>query len=253
MNEGLKISALIVDDEPAARLQIRNLLAAHTDVEVVRECRNGYEAIDAVAELAPDLMFLDERMPEIDGFAVLERIDKSSRPLVVFVTVDRQFAVKAFEVEPVDYLLKPVGQERFDEAMRRVKDRLAAARAAREVAAARPRSSYCEVIYLHDTGGHIFVLHTDEIEWIEAEEHYVRFHGARKFPLLRGKISALEAELDPRVFVCVHRSYIVRFKLITKINYDSKHKSWVVLRDGAEVPLSKTGYEKLLALRKKTP
>jgi two-component system LytT family response regulator len=251
MSEGVKVRALIVDDEPAARLAIRNLLKAHPDVEVIRECGNGYEALDAVSELDPDLMFLDEVMPEIDGFAVLARLDKASRPLVVFVTAHEQFALRAFEVEPVDYLLKFPDQERFDEALRRVRDRLAARRAGRD-AEAQPRSSYREAIYLHDTGGHIVVVHTDEIEWIEAEEHYVKIHGARKFPLLREKISTLEAGLDPRVFVPVHRSYVVRFKLITDINYDSKHKSWVVLRDGTQVPLSRTGYEKLLALRGKS-
>jgi two-component system LytT family response regulator len=247
MTKSSKIRALIVDDEPEGRLGIRNLLATHTDVEVVRECRNGYEALEGVAELTPDLMFLDEVMPEIGGFDVLERLDKASRPLVVFVTAFRKFAVRAFEFGPVDYLLKFPDQERFDEAMRRVKDRLTAGREGVETSV-KPHSRYCEVIYLRDTGEHIFVLHADEIEWIEAEEHYVKFHCARKLPLLREKISTLEAELDPREFVCVHRSYIVRFKLITEIYYDSKHKSHVLLRDGTEVPLSKTGYEKLLAL-----
>jgi two-component system LytT family response regulator len=245
LTKGTIIRALIVDDEPAARLQIRNLLATHSDVEVVRECGNGYEALDAVAELSPDLMFLDEKMPEIDGITVLKRLDRASRPLVIFVTAYRKFAVQAFEVEPVDYLLKPPDQERFDEAMRRVRDRLAARR---EETAAKPASRYREVIYLPDAGGHIFLLHTEEIEWIEAKEHYVKIHGARKFPLLREKISTLEDELDPLVFVRISRSHIVRFKLISEMNYDSKHKSWVVLRDGTKVPLSKPGYEKLLAL-----
>lgn len=249
MIEDLKIRALIVDDEPAARLQLRNLLKTHPDVEVVRECGNGYEALDAVAEHAPDLMFLDERMPEIDGFAVLERLDKASRPLVVFVTAYEQYALKAFEVEPIDYLLKFPDQERFDEALRRVKDRLVAMKGGRE-AAAKPESAYRQDIYLHDTGGRIFVLHTDEIDWIEAEEHYVQLRGARKFPLLREKISSLEAKLDPRLFVRIHRSYIVRFRLIDEIHYACKHESWVVLRDRTRLPLSKTGYDKLLALGK---
>lgn len=251
MSKALKVRALIVDDEPDGRLQIRGLLKAHPDVDVVRECCNGYEALDAAVELAPDLMFLDEVMPEMDGFAVVERLDKASRPLVVFVTAHPEFALKAFDLEPVHFLLKPPDQERFDEAMRRVKERLGAERG-REETAAGPDSRYCEAIYLPDAGGHIFVLHTDEIEWIEAEEHYVRIHGARKFPLLRENISTLESELDPSVFVRIHRSHIVRFKLVTDINYDSKHRSWVVLRDGTEVPLSRTGYEKLLALRRKS-
>jgi two-component system LytT family response regulator len=247
VSEAAKIRALIVDDEPDARLQIRGLLAAHADVEVVRECCNGYEALDAVAEHAPDLMFLDEKMPEIDGFAVLERIDKSSRPLVVFVTAYKKFAVRAFDVEPVHFLLKPPDQERFDEAMRRVKDRLAA-RKTSDAAASKPRTLYRQDIDLHDTGGRVFVLHTDEIEWIKAEEHYVQIHGARKFPLLREKISALAAELDPQLFVLVHRSYIVRFKLIDEYHYAPKHESWVVLRDRTRLPMSKPGYQRLLAL-----
>src|ERR1051325_4098622 len=113
--EASKIRALIVDDEPDGRLQVRELLAAHPYVEVVRECSNGYEALDAVAEHAPDLIFLDEVMPEVDGFAVLEHLDKASRPLVVFVTAYPGFALTAFEVEPVHFLLKPPDQERFDE------------------------------------------------------------------------------------------------------------------------------------------
>lgn len=239
--------ALIVDDEPAGRQGIRRLLEAHPDVEVVRECRNGYEALDAVAELAPDLMFLDEVMPEVDGFAVLERLDRASRPLVVFVTGHAQYAVRAFEVEPVDYLLKFPDQERFDEAMRRVRERLAARREEKE-AAERPRTGYRQDIDLHDTGGRVFVLHTDEIEWIKAEEHYVRIHGARKFPLLREKFSTLMAELDPHVFIHISRSYIVRFKLIDEYHYASKKRSWVILRDGTRLPMSKPGYDKLLAL-----
>jgi two-component system LytT family response regulator len=238
----LKIRALIVDDEPPARLQIRNLLKTHADVEVVGECGNGYEALGAVAEHAPDLMFLDEKMPEINGYDVLERLDKASRPLVIFVTVLKKFALKAFNVEPLHYLLKPVDQERFDEALRRAKERLAAKR--RDEGAA----DYPQYFDIRDAGGRFLVVHIDEVDWIEADEHYVQIHGKRKFPLLRWKISSLAEKLNPHVFVRIHRSYIVKFKLIDEFRYVCKHESWVVMRDGKKLPLSKTGYEKLQSL-----
>jgi two-component system LytT family response regulator len=243
MSEASKIRALIVDDEPDARLQIRGLLAAHADVVVVRECCNGYEAIDAVAEHAPDLMFLDEKMPELDGFAVLERIDKASRPLVVFVTAYKKFAVRAFDVEPVHYLLKPLDEERFDEAMRRVKDRLAARRAGGETP---QRPSYLENILVTE-GGRSFIIKVSEIDWIKAWGKYSVIQGAHKWPMMTKQISDLEAELDPRVFVRIHRSFIVKFDLIAEVQYVSKHRSWVVLRDGTRLPMSETGHKKLTA------
>lgn len=243
MNEASRIRALIVDDEPDARLQIRNLLATHSDVEVVRECSNGYEALDAVAEHAPDLMFLDEKMPELDGFAVLERIDKTLRPLVVFVTAYKKFAVRAFDVEPVHYLLKPLDEERFDEAMRRVKDRLAARRASGETPR---RPAYLENILITE-GGRSFIIKVKEIDWIKAWGKYSVLQGAHKWPMMTKQISDLEAELDPRVFVRIHRSFIVKFDLIAEVQYVSKHKSWVVLRDGTRLPMSETGHKKLTA------
>lgn len=245
MSEAPRIRALIVDDEPDARLQIRGLLAAHTDVEVVRECCNGYEAVEAVARHAPDLMFLDEVMPEIDGFAVLERIDKASRPLVVFVTAYKKYAVRAFDVEPVHFLLKPTDQERFDEAMRRVKDRLAARRAGAETLQ-KPAPGYRENILITE-GGRSFIVKVSEIDWIKAWGKYSIIQGAQKWPLMSRQISDLEAELDPRVFVRIHRSFIVRFDLIAEVQHVSKHKSWVVLRDGTRLPMSETGHRKLTA------
>lgn len=245
MSEASKIRALIVDDEPDARLQIRGLLAAHADVEVVRECCNGYEAVEAVAEHAPDLMFLDEKMPELDGFAVLERIDKASRPLVVFVTAYSKFAVRAFDVEPVHYLLKPLDEERFDEAMRRVKDRLAARRAGGEPLR-RPAPRYLEHLLITE-GGRGFIIKVEEIDWIKAWGKYSVIQGAHKWPMMTRQISDLEAELDPRLFVRIHRSFIVKFELIAEVQYVSKHKSWVVLRDGTRLPMSETGHKKLAA------
>jgi two-component system LytT family response regulator len=245
MSEASKIRALIVDDEPDARLQVRGLLAAYADVEVVGECANGYEALDAVAEHAPDLMFLDEKMPELDGFAVLERIDRAARPLVVFVTAYKKFAVRAFDVEPVHYLLKPLDEERFDEAMRRVKDRLAARRAGGEPPV-KPAPSYLENILITE-GGRSLIIKVGEIDWIKAWGKYSVIQGAHKWPMMTKQISDLEAELDPRVFVRIHRSFIVKFDLIAEVQYVSKHKSWVVLRDGTRLPMSETGHKKLAA------
>jgi two-component system, LytTR family, response regulator len=245
VSEAAKIRALIVDDEPDARLQVRGLLAAYADVEVVGECSNGYEAIDAVAAHAPDLMFLDEKMPELDGFGVLERIDPASRPLVVFVTAHTEFAVRAFDVEPVHYLLKPLDEERFDEAMRRVKDRLAARRAGGETQP-KPAPSYLENILITE-GGRSLIIKVGEVDWIKAWGKYSVIQGAHKWPMMTKQISDLEAELDPRVFVRIHRSFIVKFDLIAEVQYVSKHKSWVVLRDGTRLPMSETGHRKLAA------
>lgn len=251
MSGAAKIRALIVDDEPDARLQVRGLLAAHPDVEVVRECCNGYEALDAVAQHAPDLMFLDEKMPELDGFAVLERIDKASRPLVVFVTAYSKFAVRAFDVESVHYLLKPLDEERFDEAMRRVKDRLSARRAGGG-APAGPAPPYRENILVTE-GGRSFIIKVAEVDWIKAWGKYSVIQGAHKWPMMSRQISDLEAELDPRVFVRIHRSFIVRFDLIAEVQHVSRHKSWVVLRNGTRLPMSETGYRKLTARLGATP
>lgn len=247
MTEDVKIRALIVDDEPDARLKIRNLLARHEDVEIVGDCVNGYEAIAAIKEQAPDLVFLDMEMPEIDGFAVLKRIEKDMRPLVIFVTVHKECALQAYDVDPVHFLLKPLDRKRFDEALHRAKLRLSA-RSESEPAPAKIFSGYRKRLLIKTSEGRNFILQADKIEWIEAEGKYVRLHFEGKSPLLREPISNLEAQLDPDKFLLIHRSYIVNIDCIRELQPLFNQKYIVVLRDNTELPLSESGRKKLARL-----
>lgn len=246
MSENLKIRAMIVDDELPARQKIRNLLARHADVEIVCDCVDGYEAIAAIKEHAPDLIFLDVLMSEIDGFDVLERIEEGLRPLVIFVTGRDEYAKPAFDVHAVDFLVKPLAQKRFDEALGQAKTWLASKREKGE-SQHRVGLNYRKLLGFK-SGGRVFFLHTDKIEWIEAEGKYVRLHFEGKSPLLREPISTLEAELDPDKFLLIHRSYIVNINNIRELQSLFNQKYIVVLRDGTELPLSDSGRKKLKRL-----
>ena len=239
MTEDSKIRALIVDDEPDQRLMIRNLLARHADVKIVADCVNGYEAIEAIKEHNPDLMFLDVHMPEIDGFTVLDRIEEALRPMVIFVTGYDKYAKPAFDVHAVDFLLKPLARKRFDEALDQVKTRLASKRE-------KTGSAYRDFLGFK-SGGRVFFLNADKVEWIEAEGKYVRLHFEGKSPLLREAIGSLEAQLDPERFLLIHRSHIVNIRCIRELQSLFNHKYMVVLRDGTELPLSDSGRKKLAA------
>ena len=178
------IRVLIVDDEAPARALLREYLAAHSDVEVVGECMNGFEAVQRIAELDPDLVLLDVQMPKLDGFEVLELLER--RPEVVFITAYDEYALKAFEVHAVDYVLKPVGRERLAEALSRVRERLAVPPAAPPgapealAAAARPPGQFVERLLVKD-GAHVHVIPVDRLDWIEAQDDYVAIaHSERK-------------------------------------------------------------------------
>ena len=239
MAESSTIRALIVDDEPDARLKIRQLLASHPEVEIVADCANGYEAVAAIKEQTPDLVFLDVKMSEIDGFATLDRIDDAARPLVIFVTGHIEYAKPAFDVHAVDFLLKPLARKRFDEALDQVKSRLAARRA-KEPAASTYRSRLG-----FKSEGRVYFLSTDKIEYIKAEGKYVRLYFEGKSPLLREPISVLEARLDPDKFLLIHRSYIVNIDYIRELQALFHQRYVVVMRDGSELPLSDSGRKKL--------
>jgi two-component system LytT family response regulator len=245
MTEELKIRALIVDDELPARQKIRNLLARHADVEIIGDCGDGYEAITAIKEHAPDLIFLDVLMSEIDGFDVLEQIEEGLRPLVIFVTGHDEYAKPAFDVHAVDFLVKPLAQKRFDEALGQARSWLS--KREKEESQHRANSGYRKRLGFK-SGGRIFFLPTDKIEWIEAEGRHVRLHFEGKSPLLREPISTLEAQLDPDKFLPIHRSYIVNIDHIREIQPLFNQKCIVVLRDGTELPLSESGRKKLKRL-----
>jgi two-component system LytT family response regulator len=256
MSVNVKIRVLVVDDEPNARRKIRSLLSSHADVEIIRDCKNGYEAIAAIKEHTPDLVFLDVEMPEIDGFGVLERVEEELRPLVIFVTDYVKYAVKGYDVSPLHFLLKPLDQERFDEALRRARAKLAAGREsdviqhqlARIEAALRATSRHDEYHTIKAGGGRNLPINKKKIDWVAAEEKYIKIHAGGTSYLERGPLKSIEAELDPKIFVLIYRSYIVNINFIKEIRYISKHEHEVVLRDGTRLPLSEAGRKRLAEL-----
>lgn len=266
---GRRIRALVVDDEPLAREGLRVLLAREPDVEVVGECGDGESAAEAIAALRPDLVFLDVQMPEADGFAALCEVD-GEMPLVVFVTAYDEFAIRAFEVHALDYLLKPFDDERFEDALRRAKARLRERRdtalteriarliaerggstggpesTAREGASVSPRearagdaSDYLDRLVVKRAGSVRF-LDVGEIDWIEAADYYVRLHAGEEAYLLRTTMKRLERSLDPAVFFRAHRSFIVRLGYVRELRPDASGEYSVVLLDGTTLSLSRS-------------
>ncbi len=249
-----KIRALVVDDEPLARRRIRRLLARDPDVEVIGECANGYEAISAITEHKPDLLFLDVQMPEVDGFTVLEKVGQRALPFVVFVTAYDQYALKAFEVSAVDYLLKPFDRKRFEKALQRAKTRMSSERGSElnQQTMALLQELRAESRHLGrllvKSAGRAFFLKTEEIDWIEAEGKYVRLHVGRESYLLRDGIGNLEAQLDPKKLLRIHRSTIVNIDRVKEFQPWFNHEYRVVLRDGTELMLSRSCRKKLAEL-----
>jgi two-component system LytT family response regulator len=242
-----KIRALLVDDEDLARHALRDLLKTHPEVEVLGECANGFEAVKAVAEQKPDLIFLDVQMPKLTGFDVLELIGNDIP--VIFVTAYDQHAMRAFEVHAVDYLLKPVGRERFDAALTRAKTRVSEKKPipAELAAAARPAQQFLERVVVRD-GTRVTLIPVAKLDYIEAQDDYVALatHGAKH--LKQQTIASLEAGLDPARFVRIHRSYIVNFERVTRIEPYGKDSRLAILTDGTRLPVSRTGYARLKSL-----
>jgi len=245
-----KIRAVIVDDEELARQVIRELLAPHPEVEVVSECANGFAAVKIVTETKPDLIFLDIQMPKLDGFEVLELIGAASA--IVFVTAYDSYAIRAFEVHAVDYLLKPFGAERFEAALDRAKERLeskapsAAVPATELAASARPPAQYLERIPVRD-GAQVFIIPVSKLDFAEAQDDYVALSAEGKKHLKQQPISSLEAALDPSRFLRIHRSCIVSLERVAKVEPYSKDSHVAVLRNGVQLPVSRAGYARLRA------
>ena len=250
MTDARRIRALIVDDEPLARRRIRRMLARHPEIEIVADSANGREAIAMIRDQSPDLVFLDVQMPELDGFAVLEAIDKEAMPLVIFVTAYDQYALRAFEVYALDYLLKPFDRQRFDKALQRAKARLVNERsdinqrALALLEELRAEKSHVERM-LVKSGGRAFFLKTDEIDWVEAEGKYVRLHVGKESYLVREAISSLEAQLDPKKFLRIHRCSIVNIDRVRELQQWFHNEYRVILRDGTELMLSRSCRKKL--------
>jgi len=226
------IRVLVVDDEPLARRGIRQLLARHRDMTVVGECRDGREAVRAIATLAPDLVFLDIQMPGLDGFAAIRARGANPMPAVVFVTAHDQFAVRAFDVNALDYLVKPLSEARFAATLRRVRQRLRTAGA-----------GGTGLVVPTATGQ--LVLDATEIDWIEARDYYAGVHAGGTRYLVRESLRSLERRLNPAHFVRVHRGAIVRLDRVRELRALPGGGSVVVLRDGARVPVSRRRGERL--------
>ena len=245
------IRVLIVDDESLAREMLREMLQSDRQVVIVGESANGREAVDAIQTHSPDLIFLDVQMPEMDGFEVLEALGKGPIPHVVFVTAYDQYAVRAFEVHALDYLLKPFDQERFDISWQRVRAQVLRDRNGgvdQRILALleelKAGSKYLERLVIK-AGGRIYFLETNEIDWIEAEGNYVSVHSGKKSHLLRETISSLESQLDPKKFVRIHRSSIVRIDRIQELQPWFHGEYRVILNNGTQLTLSRNYRDKL--------
>ena len=241
------LRTIIVDDEELARSVVRELLRAHSEVQVVAECVNGFEAVKAVAEHKPDLLFLDVQMPKLTGFDVLELI--GTNVAVIFVTAYDEFAMKAFEVHAVDYLLKPVGKERLEAALERAKARVGEKMPAPTElsAAARAPGEYAERIVVKD-GTKVTLIPVEKLDYAEAQDDYVGLASEGKKHLKQQTIAGLEASLDPKQFVRIHRSYLVNLERVARIEPYGKDSKLAILSTGARLPVSRTGYARLKEL-----
>ena len=246
------IRALIVDDEPLARERIRDLVDRDPEILVAAECGDGLEAIAAIREYAPDLVFLDVQMPEKSGFDVIEEIGVGQLPVIVFVTAHDDYAVRAFEVSALDYLLKPFDEDRFAKTLERAKAQIRSRKpdefqqrvlSMMEDLRAAPRGLDRLMI---KTGGHLVFLRTEEVDWIEAEGNYVRLHVGDVSHLVRETIQSLDDGLDPRRFLRIHRSTIVNLDRVREIQPLVHGEYRVVLTDGTKLTLSR-GYRDRLA------
>jgi two-component system, LytTR family, response regulator len=243
------LRVLVVDDEALARQVLREYLEALPDVEVVAECANGFEAVKAIAERSPDLVLLDVQMPKLDGFEVLELAGR--RTPVIFVTAYDEFAVRAFDVHAIDYLLKPVSPERVAEALERARARLGLAQEAVPVAelrrAAASPGAAAERILVRD-GTRVHVIDVDDLDFVQAQDDYVCFHAAGKEYLKEQPLAELESVLDPARFVRIHRSFILNIERIARVEPLTRDSRIVILKDGRRLPISRSGYQRLTAL-----
>ncbi|HWR16941.1 MAG TPA: LytTR family DNA-binding domain-containing protein [Terriglobales bacterium] len=254
------IRAVVADDEPLARNRIRRLLSGEKDVEIVAECRNGKEVVEALDHFQPDLLFLDVEMPELDGFGVLEQVGVESMPVVIFVTAYDQYAVQAFETHALDYLLKPFDQERFLKALQRARAQIERSRSgditARLLAMmhdVRPQPAPPSDRLVIKTGGRVVFLKSEEIDWVEAAANYVRIHTGHDEYLMRETMNAFEAKLDRRRFMRIHRSIIVNLEKIKELQPCNNGEYIVVLRTGKELSLSRSFRDRIQDYLRRSP
>lgn len=248
----MAIRTILIDDEPLAREKVRTLLADELDIEVIGECRDGREAVEKIESEKPDLIFLDVQMPEMDGFEVLENLEAEHLPTVVFTTAFDQYALKAFDVHAVDYLLKPFNRARLKEAVERARQTVQRRQAGdvreqlmallKEVGKDRPQ--YPERLVIKSSGRVIF-LKAEEIDWVDAAGNYVRIHAGGESHMLRETMGRLEERLDPSRFIRIHRSTIVHVERIKELQQQFHGDYLVVLKGGQRLTLSRSYRDKI--------
>lgn len=240
------IKVLIIDDEPLARQIVKEYISNHPDMTVMQECNDGFEGVKAIQQHQPDLVFLDIQMPKINGFEMLELLEDS--PSIIFTTAFDEYAIKAFENNAIDYLLKPFSQDRFDKAVSKWKEKVQAGVAKApepaflETATAQPPQNQRVVV---KTGSKIKIIPIEDIHYLEADDDYVKIYTQEGCFLKNKTMAYFEKTLDPGSFVRTHRSFIVNVKLITRIDPYEKEQHIAHLKTGASINVSKTGYAKL--------
>ncbi|HMH34835.1 MAG TPA: LytTR family transcriptional regulator DNA-binding domain-containing protein [Puia sp.] len=240
------MKAIIIDDEPLARLIVKEYLQSYPDIELMQECNDGFEGLKAVQQFQPDLIFLDIQMPKINGFEMLELLEQP--PAIIFTTAFEEYAIKAFESHAVDYLLKPFSKERFDKAMKKLLDQETPAntkentQALLETVSQSPGQSHRVVVKI---AGRIKIIPVDEIFYLEAADDYVKVHTKDGSFLKNKTMGHFEQILDPQHFVRTHRSFMLNVQQITRIDPYEKDSHIAILKTGAKVPVSKSGYGKL--------
>lgn len=242
-----RLRIVIADDEELARSLVREYLKDSPEVEIVAECTNGFEAVKAVTELKPDLLLLDVHMPRLDGFEVLDLIGRETN--VIFTTAYDQYAIRAFDIHAVDYLLKPFGVERLMEAVNRARERIGRNESMHTAAltAEARRGSKSDRVLIRD-GGDVHVLPASKIDYVEAQDDYTCYRSEGKRYLKQQTLADAEALLDPARFVRIHRSYILNIDRLAKLELYAKDSHAAVLRDGTRLPVSRSGYLRLNTL-----
>jgi len=247
-NPSAPVRVAIVDDEALARSVLREYLAVMPDVEVVAECANGFEAVKVVAELQPDLLLLDVQMPKLDGFEVLDLVGRDVA--VIFVTAYDQYALRAFEVHAIDYLLKPFSAARLSEALDRARERLSRGErlpVAEVAKTARPDNSHASRILVRD-GSRVHVLPVPKIAYVQAQDDYAAFFCDGKEYLKEQTLTEVESSLDPAKFVRIHRSYLLNLDWLSRVELDERENRIAILTDGRRLPVSRAGYTRLSEL-----
>ena len=251
MFDATKIRALIVDDEPLARKRIKSLLAHESSVDVIGECSDGHKAVTSINELTPDLVFLDVQMPAMDGFEVIKTIGPERMPTVIFVTAYDQYALKAFEVNAIDYLLKPFDRRRFQKTLERAKAMI------RGLQNGNVNNQLLSLLddlrrkqempdrFIIKNGGRVVFLRVEEIDWMRVVGNYVRLQAGAEFHLMRETMNGMEAKLSPDKFMRIHRSTIVNIDRVKEVQPWAKGEYVVIMRDGTRLIMSRRYRERL--------